>query len=62
MARVFAFSVCTLVFMTFPVGPFTAARIILFLLAFAPIIDVILVNRIEKEDSDGGKLAQNDIS
>lgn len=49
-ARTLAFLSCTLIFTLFPVGPYVAARIILFALAFAPIIDTILVNRIEKEN------------
>ena len=50
IARFLAFSSCTLIFSFFPVGPFAAARIILCILAFAPILDVILVNRIEREN------------
>jgi hypothetical protein len=49
-ARVFAFTACAVAFSFFPVGPFAAARIILCLLAFAPLVDVFLLNRIEKEN------------
>jgi hypothetical protein len=52
-ARVLAFSACTVIFLAFPVGPTDAARIILFVLSFAPLIDTVLVNRIEKENAAG---------
>ena len=49
-ARILAFSVCGTVFYIFPLGPFAAARIILCILAFAPLLDVFLLSRIEKEN------------
>ena len=52
-ARVLAFSACTAIFLAFPVGPTDAARIILFVLSFAPLIDTVLVNRVEKENTAG---------
>ena len=50
-ARALAFSVCTVIFSVFPLGPTDAARVILFVLSFAPLLDTILVNRIEKENA-----------
>lgn len=57
VARIIAFSFCALFFTLIPVGTYAAARAILFVLAFFPILDIFLVGRLEKL-----KLAQNDIS
>jgi hypothetical protein len=50
VARFIGFSLCLIVFTLFPVGPFIAARIILCILAFAPLLDVFFINRIEREN------------
>jgi hypothetical protein len=50
VARFLAFSTCALVFSVVTVSPFLAARWILFFLSFAPVLDVFLINRIEKEN------------
>lgn len=49
IARLCAFTACAVIFTFFPVGPFAAARYILFILVFAPLLDFFLINRIEKE-------------
>jgi len=49
-ARVFAFSLCTVLFSVLAIGPSASARAILFVLAFAPLIDFILLRRIDKEN------------
>jgi len=58
-ARLLAFSFCAAAFTFFPVGPFVAARIILGILALAPLVDVLLLRRIEKENLH--KMTSHDI-
>jgi len=58
-ARLLAFSCCAVLFTFFSVGPFVAARIILAVLALAPLVDVQLLRRIEKENLH--KMTSHDI-
>jgi len=58
-ARLLAFTFCAVLFTFFPVGPFVAARIILAVLALAPLGDMLLLRRIEKENLH--KMTSHDI-